>query len=310
MKKSIVIEAPATISNIGPGFDILGCATDIPSDVVQLQIKNGNASVSIENIGAKYTVPLEPLKNTAGIAAMEFLSYVNEKINVSIKIKKLIGTGTGLGSSAASAAAVVFGLNYLLNAKLDFKDLISIAMKGEKASAGAEHADNVAPAILGGFTVIKSYAPLTVFKLKNKLELSLLILLPEIQIDTRKARRLLKKNVPLNLMIEQTGNLASLIASIVTGDRNSFEDSFKDLIIEPQRKMLIPHYEQIKLKAMEYGGRGFGISGAGPAMIVLTENNKKALEIGSNLKRYFSNKNFELRYFVTGISDKGARIVG
>ncbi len=308
MINRVVVEAPATVSNVGPGFDILGFSTEVISDVVEINIEKGERKITIENIGERALTPLEPTKNTAGIAAIEFLNFSDANFNVRIKIEKKIGIGTGLGSSAASAVATVFGLNLLLQTNLPYLDLIKIAMKGERASAGEEHADNIAPALLGGFTLIKNYNPIEIIKIENKLDLFLLILLPAIEIDTKQARNLLRENVPLKTLVKQSGNLASLIYAITRGEKKLFLSSFKDLIIEPQRKKLIPYYDEIREQALTSGGKAFGISGAGPALIVWTENKETAEKTGRELVDFLKEKNLNSIYFVTGISTEGARL--
>jgi len=309
MQESIKIAAPATISNVGPGFDILGFSTELISDVIELRIRKGERNIIIENKGRRWATPTNPIENTAGIAVFEFLNFVKANFDVIIRIEKKIGIGTGLGSSAASAAAVVFGLNEMLKTKLDENELIKIAIKGEKASAGAEHADNIAPSLLGGFTLIKGYSPLEIVKIENHLNFFVLILLPDIVINTSKARKILKKTIPMNKVIEQSGNLASLIYAISKGELELFFNSFKDSIIVPQRKKLIPFYDELQEHAFNKGARAFGMSGAGPATIALTESKELAKTIGTELKLFLKTKNISANIFVTKLSLSGTHLI-
>lgn len=273
----VVVTAPATTANMGPGFDVFGLALEQPVDkVTLLPIPKG---VEIEITGlwpAKKHVA--PEKTPSGIVASQILSEFSLKMGVLIRIERGILPGIGLGSSAASAAAVACGLNHLLNLELDNNQLIQFAARGEVASAGFEHADNVSAAICGDFVVIKSYTPLEIVNLKAPEDLQVCVAYPHLETPpnkTEKARSVVPKQVSIDKLVYNVGRAAAMASGFATGNVDLIGDSMSDAVVEPARAFLIPGYEKVRDNALRTGACGVAISGAGPAMISIV-NRKKA----------------------------------
>jgi homoserine kinase len=273
----VTIKAPATTANLGPGFDVFGLALEEPNDKVTLTPISKGVKIEVSGLSAE-TIPTLPEKNTAGVVANQMLKEFALKTGVQIKIEKGILPGKGLGSSAASAAAVAYGLNHMFNLKLDNRQLIRLAAKGEVASAGFEHADNVSAAICGDFVIVKSYNPLEIVNLKSPPDMEVCVALPHIATPmskTEKARLVVSKLVSMDKLVHNVGNAAAMATGFAIGDVDLIGKSMLDAIVEPARAFLIPGYQQVKENALKVGACGVAISGAGPAMIAIV-NKKKA----------------------------------
>ncbi|MBC7495341.1 MAG: homoserine kinase [Flavobacterium sp.] len=282
----IKIFCPATIANLNCGFDILGACLDGIGDEMIIK-KVPQKGVKITQItGAD--LPFEPEKNVAGVAALALLKTLNIHFGFEIEIHKKIKAGSGIGSSSASAAGAVYGINELLNNCFTKLQLVDFAMKGEALASGSEHADNVAPCIFGGFTLIRGYNPLDIVKIESPAVLYAVVLHPNIELKTADARAVLQPLIALKNLITQTGNLGGLIAGLYTKDYNLIGRSLQDAIIEPMRKHLIPDFDQTKNIALQNGALGAGISGAGPSIFALCNGrktaNKVAIAISDNYK--------------------------
>ena len=301
----IKIFCPATIANLNCGFDILGACLDGIGDEMIIK-KVPQKGVKITQItGAD--LPFEPDKNVAGVAALALLKTLNIDFGFEIEIHKKIKAGSGIGSSSASAAGAVYGINELLNNCFTKLQLVDFAMKGEALASGSEHADNVAPCIFGGFTLIRGYNPLDIVKIESPAELYVVVLHPNIELKTADARAVLQPLIALKNLITQTGNLGGLIAGLYTKDYNLIGRSLQDSIIEPMRKHLIPNFDQTKNIALENGALGAGISGAGPSIFALCNGretaNKVAFAISDNYK--LTKISFDIH--VSKINPKGIR---
>ena len=273
----VTVKAPATTANLGPGFDVFGLALAEPNDKVTLTSIPENIKIEVTGLSAE-TIPTVPAKNTASMVANQMLKEFSLKTGVQIKIERGILPGMGLGSSAASAAAVAYGLNRMFNLKLDNKQLIRLAAKGEVASAGSEHADNVSAAICGDFVIVKSYNPLEIVNLKSPPDMEVCVAFPHIATPsnkTEKARSVVPKLVPMDKLIYNLGKAAAMASGFATGDVDLIGASMSDAVAEPARAFLIPGYQQVKENALKAGACGVAISGAGPAMIAIV-NKKKA----------------------------------
>jgi homoserine kinase len=267
--------APATSANLGAGFDVLGVALDILFDKVSVDVnKEANIKIYIEGEGAS-SIPTDPDKNTAGIVAKALLEFSNKRCGLTINIEKGIRPGSGLGSSAASAAATALAVNEALQLNLSKKELIKFAALGEKASAGAPHADNVSAALLGFFTAIISHDPLEVIQLPPPNNAKFVIVLPEIVLSTSLARSVLPEHVKRLDAIYNIAHVAAFIAGVALGDVTLMGKGMKDLIAEPYRAKLIPGLADVKKNATEAGAEGVTISGAGPAVIALIDSKKQ-----------------------------------
>ena len=305
MKKSIKVFAPATVANVVCGFDILGFAVNEPGDelIMELTEKPGVQIISIE--GDEGKLPLDPQKNTVSASLISLLKQIGrEDLGVNIHLKKKMPMGSGLGSSAASAVAGLFALNELLDRPLTKEQLLPFAMEGEALACGHGHADNVAPALFGGFTLIKSYEPLEVIALPVP-NLYCALLYPHVDVPTRDARQIIRSKVLLKDAVTQWGNIAGLISSLYTQDYDLLGRCMKDVIVEPVRSMLIPEFDKMKETAMENGALGFGISGSGPTVFSLYRSADDAQKVLVNLKQMLSSKGIESNIYLSEINKNG-----
>ncbi len=275
--KQVTLKAPATSANLGPGFDVFGLALEQPSDKVTLTSISKEIRIQINGLSAN-TISAMPEKNTAGVVAKKMMTDFSIKTGLLIKIEKGIMPGKGLGSSAASAAAVAYGLNRMFNLGLDNIGLIKYAAKGEVASAGSEHADNVSATICGDFVIIKSYDPLQIVNFECPKNMEICVALPKIITPpkkTEKARSVIPKMVPLEKMVYNVGKAAAMAGGFATGNVDLIGESMCDAVVEPARAPFIPGYNKIKEFALRAGACGVTISGAGPGMLAVV-NKKKA----------------------------------
>ncbi len=273
--KQVTVKAPATSANLGPGFDVFGIALEEPSDKVTLTTINQGIRIQIAGLGAR-TISLTPEKNTAGLVAKRMLTDFNLKTGLFIQVEKGIFPGKGLGSSAASAAAVAFGINAMFNLGLNNKQLISYAAKGEVASAGSEHADNVSAAICGNFVLIRSYNPLEIVNLECPKDMEL---------------------------------AAAMASGFAIGDVNLIGESMIDQIVEPARASLIPGYSKVKENALKAGALGVTISGAGPSMIaIVNKNTGDSAKVASAMREGFRSAGLDSHAFATR-PGKGATLL-
>lgn len=264
--------APATVSNVAVGFDIMGFPMEAPGDEVVIKLGK-TPGVTISKITKGKGLSYDPIKNTAGVAVvkmMEYLGISNQPVD--IEIRKKMPFGTGIGSSAASAVAAVVALNHYLGAKLSKQELLPFAMAGESVASGAWHGDNVIPSMMGGIILIRDSATLDFTKLYVPSGLRYVVILPPVQILTSDSRSILSDQVTLKQMITQTGNAATLVAALYSSDFNKISRCLQDVIIEPQRAHLIPKFDKMKQRALELGALGFSISGSGPSMFALCSN--------------------------------------
>jgi homoserine kinase len=311
LPNKVIVKAPATTANLGPGFDIFGMALEQPSDKVTITPVSKGIKIVVSGLAAD-TIPTDPEKNTAGVVAKQILQKFSLKTGIIIKLEKGILPSMGLGSSAASAAAVAFGLNCLFNLKLDHTQLIQLAAKGEIASAGFEHADNVSAAIYGHFIIIKSYNPLEVINLESPPNLGICIAIPQVPTSpkkTEKARSVLPKTVSMEKLVHNVGHAAAMAAGFATGDVELIGRSMSDAVVEPARAFLIPGYQKVKERALEAGACGVAISGAGPAMIaIVNSNNTDASKVAKAMEEVFKSAGVSANAFCTK-SGKGVSLL-
>jgi homoserine kinase len=276
-RESIKVFAPASVSNVGPGFDILGFALNEPGDEIILR-KTNSEKLEIASItGDDGKLPYEIEKNTASVAVKSLLDKYQIAEGLSIEVNKKMGLGSGLGSSAASAVGAVFATNELLQLNLSVEDLLPHALAGEFVASKAIHADNVAPSLYGGFVLIRGYDPIDIIKIKSPSNLYCTVIYPDIEVKTSEARAILPKEVSLKNMISQTGNVSALIYGLATEDYSLIARSLNDVIIEPVRSKLITGYYEIKKAAMEAGAIGCNISGSGPSMFAFSNSEEMTL---------------------------------
>ena len=307
MGEVVRIFAPATIANVGPGFDILGLCLNTPGDILELMQVRGSSHLIENKSGIE--LPDDPAVNVSTVAIDAFLRHIGSDAKFLVRFIQKIPPGSGIGSSAASSAGAVFGANKILGHTLETIDLIPFAMKGEEAASGSAHADNVAPALLGGFTLIRSYQPLDIIPIRSPENLFCTVVHPDISLATYDSRRVLKDKVPLKTAIQQCGNLAGLVTGLLMSDFSLIGASLHDAIAEPERAFLIPGYEQVRDAALKAGALGAGISGSGPSVFALSCEQETAVEAGTEMKKIFNSLKINCSVFVSTVNKKGTTIL-
>ena len=308
MKKSeIKLFSPATVANVACGFDVLGLCLDTIGDemVVRKVDKKGVRITKIEG----FKLPFETELNVAGVSALAMYQELQPDCGFEIEIKKNIKPGSGIGSSAASAVGSVYGINALLGSPLNKTQLTQFAIKGEALASGSEHADNIAPALFGGFTLVKSVSPLEILQIPSPDNLYVTIIHPQIEIKTAISRAILPKNVPLENAINQWANVGSFIHSLHTSDYPLMQRSLHDVIIEPHRSKLIPHYNEVKQQTLNAGALGTNISGSGPSIFSLCEGIENANKVRDVMRNIYSNTGIEFDVHVSKINTQGVKIL-
>lgn len=303
----IKIFCPATIANISCGFDVLGLCLESVGDEMIIR-KSDVKGIKITKIVGE-ELPLETSKNVAGVAALALLDTIDYKFGFEIEIYKNIKPGSGIGSSAASAAGAVFGINELLGKPFIRKELVEFAMKGEAIASGSEHADNVAPAIMGGITLVRSSAPLDIIKIESPSELYATVIHPQIELKTSEMRAVLQPMIPLKSAILQWGNLGGLIAGFYTSDYELIGRSLHDEIVEPLRGPFIPKFDVIKKTALENGALGSGISGSGPSIFALSKGIETANRIAKAMFVVYEDMNMPFEIHVSKVNPEGVKII-
>lgn len=305
--KEIKLFAPATVANVSCGFDVLGFCLDPIGDEMIIR-KTDQPGVRITKIVGQ-DLPLVTKKNVAGVAAEALLASLETPYGFEIEIYKNIKAGSGIGSSAASAAGAVFGINELLGRPYSRKELIQFAMKGEELASGVGHADNVSPALLGGFTLVRCNKEVDVIALPSPSELYATIIHPIIELRTADARSVLKKKIPLSKAIEQWGNLAALVSGLYTDDYSLISRSQVDVVIEPERSPLIPFFNDLKAAAVNAGALGSGISGSGPSIYALSKGEETAQKVRQQMEEVFLPMNIDFNTYVSKINAEGIKII-
>jgi homoserine kinase len=305
--EEIRIFVPATIANVSCGFDVLGLCLEAVGDEMIIKKTAKKGIVISKVIGQK--LPLNPTENVAGVAGLALLEKVDIDFGFDIEIIKNIKPGSGIGSSAASAAGAVFGINEILGKPFSLKSLIAFAMEGEKLASGTAHADNVAPALLGGFTLVRSYQPLDVIKIHTPKELYATVIHPQIEIKTKDSRAVVKKQISLQTAVTQLGNLGGLISGLYTENYELISNSLHDELAEPYRSILIPEFDAIKRTCIENGALGSGISGSGPSIFALSKGIENAEKVANSMKEVYNKTGIEFDIHVSKINEKGIKIL-
>lgn len=309
MKDSVKIFAPATVANVTCGFDILGFAVDAPGDEITLRKSNSNTVAITKITGDEGKLPYDTDRNSCGAVIRQFLYDLGSDQGVDIELHKMMPLGSGLGSSAASSAAAIFAINELMGRPKSLHELLPYAMEGERIACGAAHADNVAPALFGGFVLIRSYDPLDTIKLPVPEKLYATLIHPQIEVKTKDAREILRKEIFFRDSVKQSGNVAGLIAGLLLPDLDLLSRSLHDHIVEPIRSILIPGYDEVKKAALDAGALGAGISGSGPSLFALSDAKKTAERIGDEMTRVFATLEIESEVYVSKVNEQGPRIL-
>src|SRR5882757_3851506 len=307
--KKIKAFAPATVANVCCGFDVLGFAVEAPADEVIMTLREHRGIVLSKITGDHGKLPLDPQKNTAGVAVESYLRSLNSDQGVAIELIKNLPLGSGMGSSAASGVAALVAMNHLLGNPLKRHELVAHAMEAERVACGSAHADNVAPSLLGGFILVRDYHPLDIIQIPAPENLYCTLVHPHIELKTSDSRRVLKPTVPLKDAITQGGNIGGLIAGLMKPDYSLISRSLKDVIAEPIRSVFIPGFEVIRKEATQAGALGCGISGSGPTMFALSVDHETAQHVGEVIQLQFLKHQLKSEVYVSKINYEGARII-
>ncbi|WP_028070576.1 homoserine kinase [Sphingobacterium thalpophilum] len=311
MLPEVRVFAPATVANMICGFDILGFAVDKPGDEVIMRRKQQPGVTIKEITGDDGRLPLDPDKNTVSACVQYLLQALNiaAKVGVEIELHKHMPIGSGLGSSAASTVAGIFAINVMLGNPLTKEELLPFCVEGERLACGTGHADNVAPALYGGITLIRGNQPLDVISIPSPPELVAAVVFPQVDVPTRDARQLIKDKVLLKDAVTQWGNIAGLVAGLFQEDYDLIARSMKDILIEPTRAILIPEFYEMKAIAMENGALAFGISGSGPSVVAMTKDEEVAKNIADKIQTHLKNMDIESFGYVSRVNTVGPRVL-
>jgi homoserine kinase len=299
---SIKIKSPGTVANLVCGFDVLGLALHEPHDIMELRLID-EPIVRIKNKD-EYNLPTEPEKNVAGVVLLSIIEKLENKCGFEIEIEKQIKPGSGIGSSAASAAGAAYAANHVLGNIFSKEEMVQFAMNGEKLASGVKHADNIAPAIYGGITLIRSIHPLDIVSIDAP-PLFVTVVHPQIEVRTSDARQILKQQVLLKDAIRQWGNVAGLVAGFIKADYDLIGRSLEDVIIEPVRSILIPGFDEVKRRSKEAGALGGGISGSGPSIFMLSKDEATAKNVATEMKDVYTKIGIDFHTHVTTINKEG-----
>ena len=303
----IKIFSPATVANVSCGYDVLGFCLDTIGDemVIRKIDKKGIYIGKIEG----FDLPIEPEKNVAGVAALALYNHAKPNCGFEIDIYKKIKPGSGIGSSSASASGSVFAMNELLGKPYNKTQLSDFAMKGEAIASGCEHADNIAPGIFGGFTLVKNVVPLDIIQLPTPHDLYATIIHPQIEVKTSDARAILPKELLLKNAITQWANVGSFVHALHTSDYELINRSLQDVVVEPYRSQLIPYFKEAKTASLQSGALGSGISGSGPSIFALSKGKEIANNVAEAMKNVYCNTKIDFEIYVSKINTKGIKIL-
>ena len=300
------VHAPGTVANLVCGFDILGLCLNDPNDLMEVKLLDEKKIIIHSADG--YPLPSDPAQNTAGAPLIEMINELQGNIGFEVTIHKKIKPGSGIGSSAASAAGAVVAANHLLGNIYSKEDLVRFAMFGEKVATGVKHADNIAPCIYGGITLIRSIYPLDIVVIPVP-ELYVTVVHPQIEVRTKDARQILRKEVLLKDAIKQWGNIAGLVAGFMKNDLELIGRSLEDVIIEPVRSILIPGFDEVKKRCKEAGALGGGISGSGPSLFMLSKEEATAKQVENVMIEIYEKIGLAYHTYVTTINMDGVKVI-
>jgi homoserine kinase len=304
--KHVIVQSPATIANLVCGFDILGLCLDQPNDTMEVRLLDQPGITITSKDG--FPLPTDPAQNTAGAPLIAMLEELDRPIGFEVIISKQIKPGSGIGSSAASAAGAVVAANHLLDNIFSKEDLVRFALFGEKVASGVKHADNIAPCIYGGITLIRSIFPIDIIAIPAP-SLYVTVVHPQIEVRTSDARQILRKQVLLKDAIRQWGNIAGLVAGFMKQDYDLIGRSLEDVIIEPVRSILIPGFHEVKATCKAAGALGGGISGSGPSVFMLSKDVATATRVEALMQAIYTRIGLDHHTYVTTINQQGVKII-
>ena len=306
--KKVRVFAPASIANMGCGFDVIGLALDEVGDILEITQSEGDG-LSITN---KSGVPLPENieENVITPVVRSFLKKIGRKAQIDVTICEKIYPGSGIGSSAASSAAAAYGMNELFGCPLSEEEVVICAMEGENLASGGYHADNAAPAVMGGIVLIRGYEPLDLVQLPIPGNFYCAVVYPHLAVSTKEAREILPKEVPMHNAVSQWGNVGGLVAGLYSGNIPLVGRAMQDLVAEPYRKKFIPDFDILREAVLSCGALAFNISGSGPSVFALCDHKGSAQAAGKVMREHFSKNNIGCEVYVVKVSNKGAKLTG
>ncbi|WP_209403759.1 homoserine kinase [Pseudozobellia sp. WGM2] len=306
-KDEIRIFCPATIANVSCGFDVLGVALDSVGDEMVIR-KVSEKGIKITKLTGQ-DLPTETNQNVAGVAGLALLAESGSNVGFEIEIHKKIKAGSGIGSSAASSTGAVWAINELLGKPFSTLQLVKFAMEGERLASGVAHADNVAPALFGGFTLVRSYDPLDVIPIHCPDQLYATVIHPQIEVRTSDSRKILKTHITLADGIKQWGNVGGLISGLYTENYDLIGRSLVDHIVEPIRSILIPGFDKVKSVSKKAGALGSGISGSGPSIFAFSKGEATAQKVAEAMTEVYQSIGIDYDVHVSKINAQGIKIL-
>lgn len=305
--KRVRVFAPATIANMGCGFDIMGLALDSVGDILEMTATEGDG-ISITN-KSEAKLPEDIENNVITPVIRKFLEMTGLSAHIDVTVLQKINPGSGIGSSAASSAAAAYGMNQLFDCPLTDDEMVLCALEGEYLASGGYHADNAAPALLGGIILIRGYEPLDLVRIPVPGNFYCAVVHPQIVVSTKEARGILPKAVPMHDAVNQWGNVGGLVAGLYTGNIGLVGRSMKDFVAEPYRKKFIPAFDELREKILAAGALAMNISGSGPSVFSLSEKRETADRVGEIMKDHFNSLGINNNVYVVKVSDSGAKLL-
>lgn len=306
--KKITAFAPATVANMICGYDILGCAVDGMGDEVSVWLNGASENKFELQSHQPELQQLPPEKNVAFAMVKMLQDAAGHRQGITVSLKKNMPLNSGMGSSSASTAAALVATNALLGNPFNTQQLLTFAVEGERLACGHAHADNVAPALMGGIVLVKSNHPLEVVALPVPQHWHVALVHPEVDVPTRLARQILKQHIPLKTAVQQSGYLAGFMAGLFLHNDELVKRSLHDVMVTPHRAALIPCFYEMQKKALQHHALGFGISGSGPSVFALCTDAQQAASILIQLKEILTNHDVSCSGFTSAIG-RGARLI-
>lgn len=306
--KKIKVFAPASIANVSCGFDVLGFAIEDLGDTLEAEL-NDTGKLIIESIEGGNGIPLEADKNIATIAAQALLDDAGVKQGITFRLKKGVMAGSGLGSSASSAAAGAVAANELVGRPFKGQELVYYAGLGEKVASNQLHHDNVAPAVLGGFTVVRSSDPLDVLSIPYPEDMHIVIVHPQVEVKTQQAKRMLGRTISISDAVIQWGNIAGLVTGMIQKDYDIIGRSMVDVLAEPKRSTLIPKYAEVKQTMLDSGAIGANIAGSGPTIFGLCKGRDAAERVLSEVRKVYESDDLMVNYYISKVNPEGTKVI-
>ena len=305
--KKVNVFAPASIANLGCGFDIMGLALDEVGDVLEMSVCDGDGLSIVNRSGVP--LPEDPEQNVITPVIRKFMELTGNRAQVDVVIREKIFPGSGIGSSSASSAAAAFGINELFGAPLSEEEVVLCAMEGENLASGGYHADNAAPAVMGGIVLIRGYEPLDLIKLPVPGDFYCAVLHPHLVVSTKEARSILPLKVDMHAAVAQWGNVGGLVAGLYSGNIGLVGRSMRDAVAEPYRKGFIPGFDELREKVLQSGSLAMNIAGSGPSVFALADRREKARKAGEIFEQHFAAQGFDYHSYVVKVSNRGARLI-